>query len=456
VRAPDAALAGAPRGRLLTLSRTFSPGALVLVATLPIVFLHVDYQPAVSGPLGATFKLSDGMILLTALATVVVGVRERSVGRLRSGLPVWVAAGLLLGWIVLACFYPLLSARAYGWRTHLVSAGEFCEYALLAPAVPILLRRRTDGLLALGTFVAWTAVATGVAVVQWAGWSGLGGWGQGHRQPSFLGTHDLTALAGATLGIGLVAILWGVRGSLRRGAWLALVTGIVGFMLGGATAGVIGLVPAVVVAAVIAARRGLLTRRALATGLAAVAIASLGVVALRAGDFGQFFRFLGVRQAQSSTATNVQTYSQRTLLAYIGARIWIHHPVAGVGWGGSTEPSAFARELPAAHARFPHVAALAFPSAQHAYGVQILYVQVLADLGIVGFVLMIALFGAAAAVGTRTARRAPSAAAFAVTLGLFGLLLAAGLWSAVGLIAGLPLDAATWLSLGLVAWPADA
>jgi len=439
-----------------SLVRTVSPGAVLFAATLPIVFLHVDYQPKVAGPLGATVKLSDAMILLTALAAAVAA-RKGGLRRLRAGRPVWIGAALFLVWIVAACFYPLLAARSYPWRTHLVTAGEFGEYALLAPAVPLLLRRPAEQLLALGTLVGWTVVASGVALVQWAGWSGLGGWGRGNRQPSFLGTHDLTALAGMTLGIGIMALLWRVEDRrLRRAAWVAVGTGVVGFVLGGATAGVVGLVPAALLAVAVARRRGLLGARGLLAVLAATAIAALGVVALRAADFDQFFRFLGAGSTQASATTHVQTYSQRTLLAYVGLRIWEHHnPLVGVGWEASGDPALFVRELPAAHARFPKVAPLAFPSAAHPYGVQILYVQVLADLGLVGAALLVALFAAALVTGIRHALRARPEAAYGATLGLFWLLLAAGLWSAVGLVAGLPLDAMTWLAFGFVSSSAE-
>jgi hypothetical protein len=445
----------APRGHVLGLIRTFSPGALVFAATVPILFLHVDYQPAAGLPAGVTFKLSDAMVLLTA-ACALGAARHGGLQRLRAGVPVWTTALLFLAWIVLACFYPLLADRPYAFRRHFVTAGEFAEYALLAPAVPLLLRRARDRLLVLGVAVAWTAVATAVAVVQWAGWEGLSGWGRGHRQPSFIGTHDLAALCGFTLGIGIVALLWRARGRLRTAAWVALGCGAVGFVLGGAVAGVFGLVPATLVAVVVAARRGLLGRRTVIACVAATAVASLGVVTLRAGDFGQFFRFLGVRQTEASTRQNVQTYSHRTLLAYIGVRIWVHHPVVGVGWQGSSDPAAFGPELPAAHRRFPDVTAKAFPSPAHRYGVQMLYLQALADLGLIGFALLVGLFAAAALVGLRRALRAPPAPAFAATLGLFGLLLGAGLWSAEGLVAGTPLDALTWLTLGLVCVPADA
>ncbi len=435
----------------LSLSRRFTLGGIVLAATLPILFLHLDYQPSFSvhaGATSATVKLSDVMVLLTVLAAAAAARRD-GIRPLRAGLPVWWTTGALLVWIVAAVFYPLASTRAYPWHTHIVTAGEFGEYMLLAPAVVLILRRRADALLAAGVLVAWTFVATAVGFVQWAGWSGLHGWGQGHRQPSFLGPHDFASLSAMTLGLGLVALLWGVTDSrLRVGAWLALGTGVVGFILGGASAGIVGLVPAAIVVAAVAAKRKLVSRRALVAAALATAVASVGVVALRAGDFTQFLRFAGVQKKESSTTTNIQTYSQRTLLAYIGLRIWEHHPLVGVGWQGSSDPSAFVRELPAAHKRFPHVAAIAFPSTNHRYGVQILYIQALADLGVVGFALLIAVFAAGIAVGLRRALRAPPPIAFAAALGLFWLVLSLGLWTAVGFVAGIPLDAVTWLAAG--------
>jgi len=438
----------------LSLSRRFTLGGIVFAATLPILFLHVDYQPAVSlhaGGTSANVKLSDVMVLLTVLAAAATAAR-RGLAPLRRGRPIWLTEGALLAWIVAAVFYPLASTRAYPWRTHIVTAGEFGEYMLLAPAAVLLLRRRADAWLAGGVLVVWTIAATAVGIAQWAGWSGLHGWGAGHRQPSFLGTHDFASLSAMTLGAGIVALLWHVTEKpLRIGAWVALVTGVVGFVLGGATAGIVGLVPAGIVAAAIAAKRGLVSRRALVATGAATAIASLGVLALRAGDFNQFLRFVGAEHRQSSTTANIQTYSQRTLLAYIGLRIWLHHPVIGVGWQGSSDPSSFERELPAAHRRFPHVAQIAFPSAQHPYGVQILYVQALADLGVIGFLLLVAVFAAGVAVALRRAVREPPDIAFAVTLAAFWIVLSLGLWSAEGLVAGIPLDALTWLGFGLAA-----
>jgi hypothetical protein len=416
---------------------------IILAATIPIVFLHLRYQPSVVvGP--ATVKLSDVMVLLTALAAVYVATRD-GLAPLRPGLPVWIAAILFLLWIGLATLYP---SQAYPFKTHAVTAGEFAEYALLAPSVPLLVRRRVEALLVLGTLVAWSVAATVVGALQWAGWEIAAGWGQGQREPSFLGTQDFAAFSGMVLGLGIVALLWGVRDRLRTVAWIAVVSGILGFAIGGATSGVIGLVPAAAMAIFVAARRGLLHRAALVAAVAATAVASLGVVVYRSGDYGQFFSFLGVRHTNASAAKNIQTYPQHTLLAYIGLRIWVHHPIVGAGFEASNDYATYGRELAAAHRHFPDVAPSAFPTPTRSYGVQDLYVQVLADLGIVGLVLLAALFVAGVVPGFTAALRAPPAAAFPALLGLFWLILSVGLWTAQGMIAGIPLDALTWLGFG--------
>lgn len=425
------------------LPRDVSAGAFVLAAALPIVFLHVNYQPSfTAGP--ATVKLSDVMVLLTALAAVAA-VRTRGLAPLRPGLPVWIAGVLFLLWIGAATLYP---SHVYPFRKHVVTAGEFAEYALLAPAVPLLVRRRADTLLVLGTLVAWSVAATVVGVLQWSGWEIAAGWGQGQREPSFLGTQDFAAFSGMVLGLGVVAFLWGVRGRVRTGAWVAVVSGVVGFAIGGATSGVIGLVPAAAIAVFVASRRGLVRRAGLVAAVAATVVASLGVVVYRSGDYGQFFGFLGVRHENAAAAKNIQTYPQHTLLAYIGLRIWLRHPIAGAGFEASNDYATYGPELPSAHARFPNVAPSAFPTPTRSYGVQDLYVQVLADLGVIGIALLVCLFAAGIWPAFLASLRAAPAAAFPALLGVFWLVLSLGLWTAQGMIAGIPLDAITWLGFG--------
>jgi O-antigen ligase len=76
--------------------------------------------------------------------------------------------------------------------------------------------------------------------------------------------------------------------------------------------------------------------------------------------------------------------------------------------------------------------------------VQNAYVQAAADLGIVGVVLWLAPF--VLALFLALGANAPPGA-----VATFVVLAAMGVWIGQGLVAGIPLDAATWLGFGLAA-----
>ena len=409
------------KGRATALARpAWVGGALVLALALPPLFLHVEYQPGVSIGLGSTtvdVELADLAIVAVLVAALLSG-RRHGFGRLRPGLPLWLPAGALTIWIVVATFYAPVPLGE-----NLVTTAKFVEYALLALAVPLLIRNRGDLRAPLAVLVAWSALASLVGLVQFFGADIFDAWSAGLRQPSFLGHNDFAALSGAAYLLGL----W-----TRR--WLAIASGAVGLVLAAAIAAVIGLVLAV--AAIV-----LLSRRSLARAGLAVALTgavAVGVFALRSGDVGDFLRF--AQDDAPASSSDVETYSQRTLLAYIGWRIFLDHPVVGVGWQGSAQPEAFEPQLAEARARFPDTAPLAFPAREHPYGVQNTYLQALADLGLVGFALLVAVLAAGVVLGLRSP-----------PLGLLWLLLAVGLWGAQGLVTGIPLAALTWLALGLAA-----
>jgi O-antigen ligase len=408
------------------------PGALLFAAAIPILFLHIQYEPGVRVPLGSThlgLELSD-------LAAVVVGAAGLWAGfrvgfdRLRPAVPLWIASAALLLWI-------LIRTQTL---THFVTAAKFSEYALLAVAAPLLLRRRSDYELVAAVIAAWSVVATFVGTLQFLGVDIAGAWPAGRRQPSFLGHFDFAALSGLALGIGLAALIIG----RRRIGWIPVVSGVLGLVIAGAVAGLGGIGLAGVALLYAAHRRGALDARAVALVVGSVAITAIGILSLRAGDLEQFLRFTGVKQEEKSTTSNVQTYSHHTLLAYIGYRIWLRHPVAGAGWQASGEEPAYGPVLPAAHRRFPDVAPLSFPAPGREYGVQNGYVQVLADLGVIGLVLWLAPFAIAIVLALRADVPPGAVAAFAV-------LTAMGIWAAQGLVAGLPLDALTWIAFGFAA-----
>ena len=409
-----------------------APGALLLAASIPIVCLHIRYQAGVRVPLGSThlgLELSDAAVVLVGVAAAVSGIRE-GFGRLRPALALWIVAAALILWI-------LVRTQTLA---HAVTAVKFAEYALLALAAPLLLRRRSDYEFVAAAIGAWSVVATAVGLLQFVGFDVMGAWTAGRRQPSFLGHFDFAALSGVALGIGLAALIIG----RRRIGWVPVASGVIGVVLAGAVTGLIGVAAAGIALLYAARARGALTRGAVGIVAASTAAVAIGVLALRAGDFEQFFRFLGVKQEERTTREDVQTYSQHALLAYIGYRIWLRHPLEGAGWQASGERAAYVPELAAARRKFPDVAPLAFPAPGREYGVQSAYVQLLADLGIVGLVLWLAGFAIALALAFRA--NAPPGAVAA-----YALLTVMGIWAAQGLVAGIPLDALTWLAFGFAA-----
>ncbi len=171
---------------------------------------------------------------------------------------------------------------------------------------------------------------------------------------------------------------------------------------------------------------------------------------MRGDALEDFLRFLGVRGDEPPVG--VETYSQRAVLAYIGLRIAQDNPVVGVGWQRSSRPDVFEQYVPDARERFPDVVDLAFPTEENPWGVQNLYVQVLADAGVIGLALLLLVGGIGVTLAWRTATRAPPPwAAGAGLVAVCALLTLAGEWASLGIVAGIPLQAATCLLLGLAA-----
>jgi O-antigen ligase len=431
--------------------RGVSRGAVVLAAAIPILFLHVRYQPGVAVGFGSTTinaYLSDFVVLGVVLAALAEGLRH-GFGPLRPGFWLWVVGFLFVVWMFVEVVHGHRHAASYPVRTHAVTAAKFAEYALLAPSVPLLLRGRRDFLLPLWSLALWSSTATVVGVAQFFGADIFLAGTVGRRQASFLASADFAALSAAALLAGIVAIAVPRARALRRPAAVATASGALGMICAGALASVLGLATALVVLAVVLALRGeVVPRRAAAIG-AVAAIVAVGAVAIRGSDLDAFARFLGASPGKVQTPeTKVETYSHRTLLAWLGWEIWKDDPLLGVGWEGSAEPANFAPHLPAAHRRFPDEAPLAFPSAapDRRYGVQNSWLQALADLGVAGFALWAGIFVAGAWLAARAAIRLGLVTALYALLGIAVLV---WLWTAQGFVAGIPLDALTWLVLGL-------
>ena len=407
-----------------------APRALVVAAAIPLLFLHARYQPGFSvGSVDA--YLSDFAVLAVVVVALVVGVRD-SFAPLRPGRWIWLALGCFLLWMIAGVAIGHRHNAAYATHTHAVTAAKFAEYALLAPSAVLLLRTRAELLLAAWTLVLWSCFATFVGVAQFFGANIFLAGTVGRRQASFLSSADFAALSVAAL---LVCIAVAAPRALR---WIAFATGVVGMIVAGAMASVLGLGTALVALAVTWRREP----RRLAAAFAAGVVVLAGAVAIRGSDLDAFARFLGANPgAHQEREAKVQTYAHRTLLVWLGYEIWKDSPAVGVGWEGSAEPANFGPHLPAAHAKFPHESPLAFPSDERRYGVQNSWVQALADLGVIGLLAWAAVFLTAV---WRAARRS---AVYPLML----LCVLVWLWTAQGFVAGIPLDALTFLGIGLAA-----
>ncbi len=335
---------------------------LLLAAALPLLFLHVRYQPVLHVGAGDTtvdVALSDFAVLAVALGALAAAA-TRGWSPLVRGLPVWLAAAGFLALVLVSVSYPVLRGEPYDWQARVVSALKLCEYAALALAAPLLVASRREGTVVFRALVAWSVAATTWGVLQFAGAvNEFEGKRPGQREPSFVGIHDFAALSGAALVLGVVALA--CREDVLRGrGWrlLALVAGGVGVVLSGAMTAVLGLWLAALALLALARRRRRLTRAAAAAVVAALLLVSAGTALMRGSTLEHFAAFLGLRREQT---TGVQSYAHRTLLAYIGARIWLDEPLTGVGYQGSSDPWAFGPHLADAHRRFPDEPEQAFP-----------------------------------------------------------------------------------------------
>ena len=427
---------------------SYSREALVLALCTPLLFVHERYNPDISMAVGSTsvdITLSDIAVVIILVAATRAG-RRLGVGPLRRGGWTLAAAATLVTLVFVATFAGPLLTDGYPLSGSLVSAAKFAEYGLLAAAVPLIVRRRGD---ALAVAVALTAVGTAAAfvgVLQIVGLVGnLDNVPAGRRMPSFVGYHDFAALAGVTLAIAVAVIASGAWPRLRALGAVAAVAGVVGVVIAGAMATVLALMLGGALAFIyMLARKTLSLRRLLAIGALLLAVAA-GSLSLRSGDVADFVGFLGKSNDQSE---NVQTYSQRTVLAYIGIKIFLAHPFTGVGWQASELPVNFEPHLDAARRRFPDVADEAFPSDRHRFGVQNAYVQAAADLGVVGLAVLLATltlaFLRAASRGIR-GTVPPGPLAIGVAL---AILVCAAEWAALGLVPGVPATALVWLVIG--------
>jgi hypothetical protein len=422
-----------------------SAAAVVLALAVPFIFLHAHYQPSVSvGPVTAT--LTDFAILAAVVAAFVSGLRE-GWGPLRGNRWLWIPLVAFNVFLLLSLGWAKHYDSSYGLKDHLVSALKFVEYAFLAAAAPLALRRTVDRKLVFWAVVLWSAFLSTIALLQFLGivpeFKGLR---PEQREPSYIGIHDLGAFSGAALSIGFASILLARRRTVGR---FGTVTGSVGIAIAAALDAVGGMLVTAVAMFVLARRRGPVAWKRVLTVAVLCGVVTVAAVTLRGAAIRSFLRFLGVEPPTKAETANIQTYSQRTLLAYIGLQIWIHHPVLGVGWQASELPHAFNPFLARAHARFPNAAPQAFPSPAHTWGVQNGIIQTLSDLGVIGGLLLATTLIAAFVLIVRVAARGPPDLVWGSLIATGWLLFGLAVFTGSGLLPGLPVDALLWLAIGL-------
>jgi O-antigen ligase len=407
-----------------------APVLFALVA--PLVFLHAEYQPSVS--VGqATLYLSDVAVLAAGAIGLYAGWKL-GFGPLRAGRAVWIASAVFCAVVLASTLYGAAVDDDYAFTTHFLTAAKLIEYGLLALAAPLVFRAAAQLTPLLWTLTAWSVAATIGAALQFLGVvNEFEGRRPGQREPSFLGIHDLAALSGATLALGLLALALGER---RRLGVLAGVAGGLGVILSGATTAVAGIVAAGVAA-------WLLGRRHALAIAAVVAVVAGGVVAIRAVDTGPLLDALGIERPREVETDPEASWQQRFALAYIGGKVFLEDPVFGAGWQRSEDEEVYLPYVDDARRRFPDLPERALPSPEHPWGVQNAYVQAAADMGVIGLVAFLALF----LVPLRAAWRAGTAGGVPI----LWLLVSMGVWIGLGLVAGIPLVGLTWLAVGLAA-----
>lgn len=401
------------------------PAAAILLVTLALSLVRARDQPGIGVSFGNTTAnvVPGDVALAVLLVAAVVAIR-------RSGLPrtMWIACVGGAAFVAL-----VLATGAANGATSFVAAGKLAELAVLALGAALLVRGSDRLEAVVDVLLLFTLVADAIGVVKFVT-------GGGGRQSSFLGEHDFAALATLPLLYGLWLVFEHRR--LRR-ATLAIVAGSIGCILGAALASLLGLYLGAAALLAVTATRQRLARGPLVVLVLVVAAVTAGTLTIRAGDLGFLQSWFG--KPPSRPGQYAASWSQRLIYTYVGGRVFLAHPVLGVGWYPDLPPKEFVRFLPEARRRFSDQPPSYFPPPDRAMSPQQTFDEVAAELGVIGSVTFLVLLAGA----VRVARRAALSAAW----------LAAGIGAIAGeaLYGGTPLTATFWLvvgvSLAVGTWP---
>lgn len=405
------------------------PSFTIFLVTLVLCLFRARDLPSVEARVGGT-GVSVGPADLALLATGALALL-RLYRRPPLPSPLVLGAAALLGVLILATAVPN-GARAF------VAAGKLVELAALALGAAAFVDRRERLAAVLTVVVGFVAAASASAAVSFIG-------AGGGRQASFIGEHDLAALATMAVAVGLARV------HARRGhpGWLAvagIAAGVVGVVLGASLASLIGIYLAATAIVLISWRRRDLRAAAALATVAVAVVATAGTLALRQGDLGFLQSWFG--PPPETPAQYAASWSQRLIYAYVGGRVFFDRPVLGTGWQGELPPEDFARYVPDARERFPDQPRHYFPRTDGDFIPQQTYDQILFQLGLVGAALFAALALLAVRRAVAAARLGAGDAAYVPAAWLGAV---AGALAGAALFGGSPLTAAFWLALGVVA-----
>jgi hypothetical protein len=405
----------------------------VFLVTVLLCLLRSRDLPSIDLRAAGT-TVSVGPADVALLATAVLAILRL---RARRTLPSrWLLAAT-------AAFALLIVASSIpNGADALTAAGKLSEFAALTLGAVAFLDQR-ERLAALAELI---VVYTIVAVL-WGAIGFVGG--AGGRQGSFLGEHDLAAIATMALAVGLARIhsRAGGPGFL---AIVAIAAGSLGITLGASLAGLLALYLAVAAVLGLALARHHLRLGAVLVTLAVTAAVTAGTLSLRSGELGFIQEWFGPEPERPGQYA--ASWSQRLIYAYVGGRVFLDRPVLGTGWHGELPPEDYARYLPDTRARFSDQPRSYFPKRDGTLIPQQTYDQVLFQLGLVGAAafLAAALLAIRQAVrtGLRWAREGKDELAYVPAAWLAGL---AGALAGAALFGGAPLTATFWLILGVAA-----
>ena len=409
-----------------------------------------------SDPFFLVFLVTVVLCLLRARDLPTIEVSEAAVGVPDAALLVLaVLAALQLrngGWrlpspwlVGVAGAFALLivgSSLGHG-ASAFTSAGKLAELLVLTVAAALALdtEERLEALVMVVLAVCVTGAAW--AVVQFVR-DGVG------RHPSFLGEHDMAALGTMAIVVGLARLYTRQGGRPSLLTLTALVAGSVAVTLGAALASLLGLYLAAGAALALGAVRGELRRAPLLATLVVLVAVTAGTLSLRSGELGFLNSWFGAEPDRPGQYA--ASWSQRLIYVYIGGRVFLDQPLLGTGWHGELPPEEYARYLPDARERFSDQPSHYFPSEDGTFVPQQTYDQVLYELGIVGFVLLLVLLALALRQAVATALHAPRGPTGEV--GYLAVCWLAALLGSLGgaaLFGGSPIAGIFWLTLGVVA-----